>query len=135
MKTWIYVVIGLAITFLVVGYLNDQGLLNVKWQWLAVAISLLSGPFKLVKNWLSGNSKVDSILDKNKQTKLEEATHRETYDKDIEAKKAKIEALQKDIDLLDTKIQLLDEKKKNVDTEVKNMSLDETKNEFNEIYG
>jgi len=136
MKIWIYVLIGLGLLFLVVGYLDDQGILNVKWQWLTVAISLLAGPFKLVKGWLTGNkSKVDDILTKNKATQKEEVVHRETFDKDISDKKAKIDELQKKIDLLDTKIQTLDEKKNNVDKEVNNMSLDETKNEFEEVYG
>ncbi len=139
MKKWIYIIIILAVLFFVIGFLNEQGYLNVKWQWLAVAISLLSGPYKLVMNWIRGQGKgssdIKDILAKNEQTKKEEQVHRVEYDKQIDEKKTKIDELQKDIDLLDTKIQLLEEKKKNIDKNVDGMNINETKNAFNEIYG
>jgi len=136
LKKWLFVIIGIALLFLIVGFLYDQGLLNVKWQWLAVIIAVVAGPFQALKNFFTGGtSKVDSILARNEQTKAEELEHRAVYDKMIEEKKIEIEALQKDIDLLDTKVQLLEEKKKNINKEVDDMSSDEVQDELNKRFG
>jgi len=136
MKKWIWFVVGIAALFLIVGFLYDQGLLNVKWEWLAVILAGMAGPYKVLKNFFSGGtSKTDAILKRNETTKLEEAAHREEYDILINEKKAEIEALQKDIDLLDTKVQLLEEKKKNINKEVDEMDSDEIQNELINRFG
>lgn len=137
MKKWFWIVIiGLFLIFLIVGYLYDQGMLNVKWQWLTLIIAAIAGPFKIFKNMFSGgDDKVDSILKRNETTKLEEVAHREKYDTMIAEKKSEIEALQKDIDLLDTKVQLLEEKKKNIDKEVDEMDSDEVQDELIKRFG
>jgi hypothetical protein len=121
---------------LIVGFLDDQGLLNVKWQWLTVLIAIVAGPFKMLKNFFSGGtSGTDSILKRNETTKIEEAAHREEFDLMITEKKAEIELLQKDIDLLDTKVQLLEEKKKNINKEVDEMNSDEVQDELIKRFG
>lgn len=136
MKKWIIVLIAIAAVFLIVGFLYDQGLLNVEWQWLAVIIAAVAGPYQALKNFFSGGSaKTEAILKRNEVTKIEEAQHREEYDKLIDEKKVEIENLQKDIDLLDTKVKLLEEKKKNINKEVDEMDSDEIQEELLKRFG
>ena len=136
MKHWLIVIIVVIAIFLIVGFLHDQGLLNVKWQGLAILIAIIAGPYKLLKNYLTGGSKkTDKIIDKHLKIEAEEKIHRKEYDEKIIEKEEKIQELEKEIIYLDKKIEKVEKKKKNVYKEVEKMDLDEVQNEFADLYG
>ena len=135
MRHWLIVIVILVAVFLIVGFLSDQGYLNVKWQGLAMIIAAIAGPYKLLKNYINGGSKkTEKILDKHQKIEEEEKVHRVEYDQKIEEREKKIEKLDKEIDDLDKEIEKVEEKRKKVDKQTEKMSLDDLQNDFNDMY-
>ena len=136
MKHWIIVIVIIVAIFLVIGFLHDQGLLNVKWQGLAMILAVIAGPYKLIKNYITGGTKkTDKILEKHEKIEAEEKIHREEYDKKVKEKEEKIQELENEIVYLDKKIKKVEKKKKNVHKEVEEMDMDELQDEFTDLYG
>ncbi len=136
MKGWIWVIIIIIAVFLIVGFLHDQGYLNVKWQGLAMIFAVIAGPYKLLKNYIGGGSKkTKKMIEKHKQVAEEEKVHRKTYDADIAKKEDEIIKLEAEVEKLDKKIEDVRKEQQNIPKEVNNMSIDETQNEFLELYG
>jgi len=136
MRSWIWVILIVVALFLIVGFLDDQGYLNVKWQWLAVALAAMAGPYKLLKNYIGGGSvKSKQVLEKHKKVAEEEKIHREVYDKEIKKREEEIEKLETKVKYLDKKIEKVREEQKQIPKEVENLTLDETRNEFLDLYG
>lgn len=136
MKSWIWVILIVIALFLIVGFLDDQGYLNVKWQGLAIILAAIAGPYKLLKNYIEGGSaKSKQILEKHKKVAEDEKIHREVYDQEIERREKEIEKLETKVKYLDKKIEKVREEQKEIPKEVENLTLDETKNEFLDLYG
>lgn len=136
MRHWIIILVIIAVAFVVIGYLQDQGYLDVEWQALAMFFAAIAGPYKFVKNKLSkSNNKVDRILEENEKIKTEEKLHREVYDVEINQRKEKISEIESEIEVLDNKLIDLEKKKQKVEKEVNSMDSDQVKNEFLDLYG
>ncbi len=136
MKSWIWVILIVIAVFLIVGFLHDQGYLNVKWQGLAIILAAIAGPYKLLKNYIGGGSvKSKQILEKHKKVAEEENIHRKVYDKEIERREEEIEKLETKVKYLDKKIEKVRDERKEIPKEVEKLDLDETRNEFLDLYG
>ena len=137
MKRWVVILAVILLTLLLIGYLYDQGYLqNLQWQGLSMLAAALAGPYIALKNWLfSKNSTLTEILDDNQATIEKEKVHRVEIDTELAERERKITALDKEVELLDSKIKLLDKKKELIEKEVQDMSLIETKNEAQRLFG
>jgi len=136
MKTWVIIIGILIVVFFTIGYLNDQGYLDVKWTTLAMIFAVLSGPYKFIKGMFSGSKhKITKILDQNKADVAEEKIHRKVYDEKILEKEEKIQMLEKEIALLDTKLVEIEQKKQKIESEVNAMDSNEIQDSFNDLYG
>ena len=135
MRHWLIIIIILVAVFLIVGFLHDQGYLNVKWTGLAMIIAAIAGPYKLLKNYITGGSKkTEKVLEKHQKIEEKEKIHRKEYDKKIEDREKKIEKLDREIENLDKEIEKVEKKRDKVDKQVESQSLDELQNQFADLY-
>ncbi|GEM_PF-6514653 len=128
------IIAGVLVLLFVIGYLQDKGMLNFKWQWLTILFAALSGPYKLVKGMLA-SGKADNIVDNLDKKIEEEKKYRENMDTQIADKEKRIEALNKELEIIDAKLRLIEAQRANLKTEVNKKSVDELRNDAVELFG
>lgn len=136
MRSWLWVGLIVVAIFLIVGFLHDQGYLDVKWQGLAIIIAAIAGPYKLIKNYITGGSvKSQQLIEKHKKIGEEERARKKVYDEIIVEKEKEIEKLQREVEYLDRRIEDEKDSRKDIDEKVKNMDLDEKQDKLSDFFG
>ncbi len=136
MNKWVLTGIIVVALLIIVGVMYDQGVFEgMQWSGWAIVISALAGPYMAVKNALFGNKYEKDFKVKYKKMREESIQHRIDLDLRIREKEQRIAQLDKEIELIDAKMNVLELKKKNVEKEVRNMSIDETKQEVQDLFG
>ena len=136
MKTWMWILLGLIVVFLFLGYLYDQGLINTNWQWLSIILAAAAGPFEFLRKVFKGDSiSTKKLMEKQSLRQAEVLKHRQVYDKIIERKEKRIQELEAQVMALEDELDRLELELKNVDEEVDQMDLSELQDEFINEYG
>jgi len=133
----LWAVIIIIVILLVLGFLYSQGLIHVKWEWLAIILAGLAAPFKLISNFLSGKSvKTQKILDSHVSRIQEEQKHRVAYDQTIKQKEERIIELEAEVASLEEKIDNIELQQQQVKKQVNQMTdIDDLQNAFIDAYG
>lgn len=126
----------LIVIFLILGFLYSQGLIKVKWQFLAMVLAAAAAPFKLLKNYLSGGSvKTDEILKRQKDRVEQEKKRRAQFNIYSQKKDARISELEAEVVVLKDKISNTELETEQNKKEVNNMTdIEDLQNAFMEGY-
>jgi len=136
MKKWVIAVIIIVVVLILIGVAYDNGLFdNLSWTGGSVVLAALAAPFMAVRNFLFGNKHLKEYKDKYDELRTKEIKHRLNLDESIKAKEKRIADLDKEIELLDAKMDVLDLKKKNIEKTVNDLSIEETQNEAQDLFG
>jgi flagellar motor component MotA len=136
MNKWILTGIIVVALLVIIGILYDQGAFDsLQWSGWAIVVSALAAPFMAIKNALFGNKYQKDFQLRYKEMRKETIQHRIDLDQKIKEKEQRIAQLDKELELIDAKMNVLELKKKNVEKEVHNMSIDETKQEVQDLFG
>ncbi len=134
-RRW-WITIGVIIVVLIViGVLHEKGMLNTKWNVLAMIFAALAGPYTLVKNWLFKDRTSDRVLKKYDNLQKDEVIHRKQFDEEILAREEHIRELDKKIADSKKEIEEIELRKAKIKEEVNNMSLDELQDEAINYFG
>ncbi len=134
-KRWIIIIVAVVIALVAIGYMQEKGMLNFKWQTLTILFAALAVPFKFIANWLRGKGSIEDIQDKHAAVRAEEKEYREAIEAKIKEREQRINLMNKELELLDTKLELVKAKREKVDEEVSKMTVDEKINKFQENFG
>jgi len=133
---WLIVGLIVLVALIGIGIAYDNGLFdNMSIGGLSIIFTILAAPYMAVKSFLFGNKRMTELQQKYNQMKGQEVVHRTEMDSQIKVKERRIAELDREIQLLDAKMEVLELKKKNVERYVNSMSVDDTKNEFRNLYG
>lgn len=136
MNKWVLTGIIVVALLIVIGVLYDQGAFDgLQWTGWAIVVSALAAPYMALKNALFGNKYQKDFQLKYKKMREETIQHRIDLDQKIKEKEQRIAQLDKELELIDAKMSVLEMKKKNVEKEVRSMSIDETKQEAQDLFG
>lgn len=136
MNRWVLTGVIVVALLVIIGVLYDQGAFEgMQWTGWAIVVSALAAPYMAVKNALFGNKYQKDFVLKYKQMREETVQHRINLDQKIKEKEQRIAQLDKELELIDAKMNVLELKKKNVEKEVNLMSIDETKQEVQDLFG
>ncbi|MBN2663843.1 MAG: hypothetical protein JXR68_09360 [Bacteroidales bacterium] len=135
-KKWLWIVIILIVVLLFFGFLYSKGLINVKWQWLAVILAGAAGPFRFFSNLFSGKSVRSNQFVQSHQDRIDATKqHRIVYDQAIQEKEEKIKELEVQVNVLEQKIDDLELSQQQVHDQVSNMNDDDLQDAFLNLYG
>ncbi len=136
MNKWIVtglIVVGL---LLIVGVLYDQGTFDsMQGGSMAIILAAIAGPYMALKNFLFGNKELKDFEVKYDNMRNETIKHRVELDERIGAREKRIAELDKEMELIEAKMDVLELKKKNVAKEVNNLSIEETTQEVQDLFG
>ena len=105
MKKWFWILLIIILIFAVLGFLYSQGLINVKWQPLAMILAAFAAPFTFLKNFISGGTgKTSKILQQQKNRVAEENKRRVQFDAYVKAKDERINELEAEVVKLETEV-------------------------------
>lgn len=136
MNKWVIVGLIVLVVLIGIGIAYDNGLFDsISIGVFSILFTVLAAPYLAVKNFLFGNKRMNELQEKYTQMKGQEVVHRTDMDKQIKAKEQRVAELNREIQLLDAKMEVLELKKKKVEQYVNSMSVDETKNEFRNLFG
>ncbi len=136
MNKWVIVGLIVLVVLIGIGIAYDNGLFDsISIGVFSIFFTVLAAPYLAVKNFLFGNKRMNELQEKYTQMKGQEVVHRTDLDKQIKAKEQRVAELNREIQLLDAKMEVLELKKKKVEQYVNSMSVDETKNEFRNLFG
>lgn len=126
----------LIVIFLILGFLYSQGLIKVKWQFLAMVLAAAAAPFNLLKNYLSGGSvKTDKILERQRNRVEQEKKRRAQFDIYSKEKDAKISELEAEVVVLKDEISNIELEAEQNKKEVNDMTeIEDLQNAFMEGY-
>jgi len=135
-RKWFWIVIIIIVVLLIFGYLYSQGLINVKWQWLAVILAALAGPFKMFSSIFSGKSVRTNQLVQSHYDRIDDAKqHRLVYDQAILEKEERITELEAEVNVLEQQIDDLELSQQQIQTQVNDMNDDDLQDAFLNLYG
>ena len=136
MKKVIWILIILAVIFLIFGYLYSKGYIHTQWQWLAAILAAAAGPFEFLRQMFTGETittkKIEEIQQKRKKVV---GQHRVQYDQIIKQKEQRIKELEAQVARLEDKVDQLELELQNVDKEVENYEVPEIQQEFINYFG
>jgi len=136
MNKWIITGLVVVALLVIVGVLNDQGVfVCMRWEGMAIALSAIAAPYMALKNFLFGNKTQKDFKVKYNEMRDETVKHRVDLDERIGAKEKRIAELDKELQLIEAKMDVLELKKKNVQIEVNRMTIEETHNETQDLFG
>jgi hypothetical protein len=135
-KKWLWTIIIVIVILLLLGFLYSQGIITIKWQWLAVIFAGLAAPFNLLKNYLSGkNIKSDKILQASMKRKQEEEIHRKKFEAYSYQKEQRIKELEAEVQILKNDIDKVKLERKQKEKQIQQMSnVEDLQNAFMEGY-
>lgn len=136
MKKIFWIIIILIVIFLVLGFLYSQGIINVKWQPLAMILAAFAAPFTFLTNFLSGKSvRTNKILEDQKKSMDKLKNRREKYEVFLEEKNQRIEELKAEVVKLKDDIDKQELEMKEKENQINNMSdIEELQDAFMEGY-
>ncbi len=133
----IWIIAGIIVLFLIVGYLYNKGVIKTDWQPLSILLAALAGPTALIQSALKDKSKqkAQKILKHQQRIEKEEKIIRAQYEALLRQKEMKIQELQAQLEKLQDQLDRLQLERKEIASEVKSMTLEEKANEFNQYFG
>ncbi len=136
MKKWFWIILIIILVFLVLGFLYSQGLINVRWQFLAMILAGFAAPFTIIKNFLAGgNSKTNKLIQRHKDRVTQENLRRDEFDAYIAQKDKKIQDLEAEIVVLENDVENIELEIVDNEEKVNNMTeIDDLQNAFMEGY-
>ncbi|MBN2892270.1 MAG: hypothetical protein JXL97_10405 [Bacteroidales bacterium] len=136
MKKLFWIIIIVLVIFLILGFLYSQGVINVKWQPLAMILAAFAAPFTFISNFLKGKSvRTDKILKQQKDSMDNLNNRKAKFDVYMKAKDTRIQNLEAEIiklkdDISNTELQIKEKKQ-----EVNQMTdINDLQNAFMEGY-
>ncbi len=136
MKKVFWIILVLVLIMLILGFLYSQGVIKVKWQWLAVILAAFAGPFNFLSNFFSGrNVKTDKLLKSQKLDMERLRKRREMYEVYQKQKNERIDELEAEVVKLKNEVTDLEFELKQKKKEVNNMTdINELQDAFMEAY-
>lgn len=132
---WFLIAIIIIVVLLLVGFLYSQGIIKVRWQWLAVILGVLAAPFQLVASILGNNKKISKILEQRGTRIKNEQIHRQQYDAQLKEKDEKIKQLQNEVIKMQDQLETLEMQKKEKEVEINNINdVNKLQNLFTQAY-
>lgn len=119
---WFWIAIIIILVLLLIGFLYSQGIIKVRWQWLAVILGVLAAPFQLVASIFGQNKKIAKILQQRDTRIKNEQIHRQQYDAQLKEKDDRIKQLQNEVIKMQDQVETLDMQKKEKEVEIKNIN-------------
>lgn len=120
---WFIVVIIVLVVLLALGFMYSKGLIHVKWQWLAVILAGLAGPFKFLSSLFSKqNNRITQIQQQQAQRIQNEQLHRQQYDQQIHDKDERIKNLESQVLKMQDQMQQLETQKQQTEVKINNMN-------------
>ena len=120
---------------LLIGFLYSQGIIKVKWQWLAVILGVLAAPFQLVASLFGQNKKISKVLEQRETRIKNEQIHRIQYDAQLKEKDEKIKQLQNEVNKMQDQLETLEMQKKEKEVEINNINdVNKLQNLFTQAY-
>jgi peptidoglycan hydrolase CwlO-like protein len=136
MKKWFWIILIIIVIFLILGFLYSEGLIKVKWQFLAMVLAAAAAPFNLIKNYLAGGTgKTDKILERQKDRVDKEKKRRARFDVYMKQKDEKINELESEVVVLKDEISNTELEIEQNEKDINNMTeIEDLQNAFMEGY-
>ena len=136
----IYVILGIIVLLLIVGYLYNKGVIKTDWQWLTIILAALAGPYKLIEDSLKDRgkqrvTKAQQILARQVEIEKQEAVLRQQYEALLKQKELELEELRARLQKLEDQLEQLQLERKEIQSQVKSLSLEDKAQEFNDYFG
>jgi archaellum component FlaC len=134
---WFWIIVVVIVILLILGFLYSQGLIKVKWQWLAMIFAGLAAPFKLISSLFTGkNLNVNKLIQRQQSRVQNEQVHRQQYDKVIREKEDRIKQLESEVIKLQDQVDDMELEKQQVKNDVNRMTdVNDLQDAFIQAYG